>query len=247
MKTNYVLVDFENVQPDNLELLKGGKFKIRMFVGAKQKISVGMAIALHAFGEDADYVQMHGNGKNALDFHIAYYVGKLAAKSPDAFFHIISKDTGFDPLVGHLNERKIFCKRSDSISEIPLLNGRTHSAATPVTEPKRAVAESAALGVIPRKTPTGPLVIPTVSVKPAAQPTAIKAVPAPKPKPVAAVLKHLAKSTKPRKEKTLRSAIKGVLGTEAKDQQISDVIKELLKRGIVTITDGKISNYKLPT
>jgi hypothetical protein len=66
---------------------------------------------------------MTGNGPNALDFHIAYYLGELAVSDPDAYFHIISKDTGFDPLVAHLRERahrKLRVARVDSIDKIPL-------------------------------------------------------------------------------------------------------------------------------
>ena len=80
-----------------------------------------MARALQVFGPDAEYVQIEGNGNNALDFHIAYYIGRLAADAPDAYFHIISKDTGFDPLIKHLKTQKIFCQRSTSIADIPLL------------------------------------------------------------------------------------------------------------------------------
>jgi len=50
-------------------------------------------------GERAEYVRISGNGSNALDFHIAFYIGQLAAHEPDAYFHIISKVTGFDPLI----------------------------------------------------------------------------------------------------------------------------------------------------
>jgi hypothetical protein len=117
-----VLVDFENVQPKNMSLLNGGPFKIKVFVGANQaKIPLEMARALQVFGPDAEYVQIEGNGNNALDFHIAYYIGRLAADAPDAYFHIISKDTGFDPLIKHLKTQKIFCQRSTSIADIPLL------------------------------------------------------------------------------------------------------------------------------
>ena len=41
------------------------------------------------------------------------------AAEPEAFFHIISKDTGFDPLIQHLKEKNIFCGRWESIEEIP--------------------------------------------------------------------------------------------------------------------------------
>lgn len=122
VRTNFVLVDLENVQPTNIGLLYGGPFKIKVFLGATQcKIPLEMARALQAFGADVEYIQMDGNGPNALDFHIAYYVGRLAAEYPDAFFHIISKDTGFDPLVKHLKSRKIFCQRSAAVTDIPMI------------------------------------------------------------------------------------------------------------------------------
>jgi hypothetical protein len=120
MKTNFVLVDFENVQPNNFSLLNGYSFKIKVFLGANQaKIPIDMARTLQLFGPDVEYIQIEGNGSNALDFHIAYYIGRLATENPDAFFHVISKDTGFDPLIKHLKAKKIFCKRSPSIADIP--------------------------------------------------------------------------------------------------------------------------------
>ena len=120
MKIEYVLVDFENVQPKNLGLLSGGPYKIKVFVGANQaKIPLEMARALQAFGPDAEYIQIDGTGANALDFHIAYYIGRLAAENPGADFHVISKDKGFDPLIKHLKAQKILCRRSTSIADIP--------------------------------------------------------------------------------------------------------------------------------
>jgi hypothetical protein len=54
------------------------------FLGATQsKISVELARALQPFGPDVEYIQIDGNGLNALDFHIAYYVGRLAAEYPE--------------------------------------------------------------------------------------------------------------------------------------------------------------------
>ena len=119
MKSNFVLVDFENVQPDNVGVLNGRSFKIRVFVGASQsKIPLELARSLHAFGADAEYVPIDGNGRNALDFHIAYYLGRLAAENPEASFYVISKDTGFDPLIKHLKAQGISCQRSKSIPDI---------------------------------------------------------------------------------------------------------------------------------
>lgn len=122
MATNYVLVDFENVQPKNLELLTKHPFKVFVFVGANQtKVSFDLADSMLLLGGDARFIKIAGNGQNALDFHIAYYVGALAAKDPDALFHIISKDRGFDPLIQHLKSRKIQIQREKDLAEIPLL------------------------------------------------------------------------------------------------------------------------------
>jgi hypothetical protein len=82
--------------------------KVLVFVGASQaKIPFELAAAMQRLGDDAQYVKIGGNGKNALDFHLAFYVGELVAKDPEAYFHILSKDTGFDPLIKRLKTRKV--------------------------------------------------------------------------------------------------------------------------------------------
>ncbi|NIL93302.1 MAG: NYN domain-containing protein [Woeseiaceae bacterium] len=122
MATNYVLIDYENVHPKNLELLVEHPFKVFVFVGQNQaKVPFDLADSMQLLGKDAKYIKIAGTGQNALDFHIAYYVGQLAAKEPDAHFHIISKDKGFDPLIRHLKERKIRVRREKDLGEIPLL------------------------------------------------------------------------------------------------------------------------------
>jgi hypothetical protein len=55
-----------------------------------------------------------------LDFHIAFYVGQLAERNPGASFHIISKDTGFDPLIKHLKAKKINVQREIDLTKIHL-------------------------------------------------------------------------------------------------------------------------------
>lgn len=122
MPTNYVFIDFENVHPGNLEVLQRHPFKVFVFVGANQtKIPFKLAEAMQKLGESGKYIKIAGNGNNALDFHIAYYIGELSAKEPGAFFHIISKDTGFDPLIRHLKSRSIRVQREKDLEEIPVL------------------------------------------------------------------------------------------------------------------------------
>lgn len=122
MRTNYVLIDLENVQPASLAGLDGEFFRVLIFVGAGQtKIPFELAMAAQSLGTRASYIKISGHGSNALDFHIAYYLGKLIQQEPTAYFHIISKDTGFDPLIQHARAQKVGIARSKDVSEIPLL------------------------------------------------------------------------------------------------------------------------------
>lgn len=122
MRKNYVLIDYENVQPECLEVLNQDVFNVVLFVGDRQsKIPFEIADAMQRMGQRAEYVRISGNGNNALGFHIAFYIGYVAGKEPDAFFHIISKDTGFDPLLSYLKKKKICAGRWTEIAEIPLL------------------------------------------------------------------------------------------------------------------------------
>lgn len=122
MPTNYILIDLENVQPSNISILLNHPFKIFVFVGENQtKIPYDLAAAMQNFGENAQYIKISGNGNNALDFHIAYYLGTLSTKDHDGYYHIISKDTGFDPLVKYLRKEKIKIYRHKDLAEIPLL------------------------------------------------------------------------------------------------------------------------------
>lgn len=122
MRTNYVLIDYENVQPEVLSVLNNEHFKVIVFVGANQtKVTFEAAAALQQMGSKAEYIKISGNGSNALDFHIAFYIGQLAAIDPTAYFHIISRDTGFDPLIQHLKVKKVFAARSRDVSDIPMV------------------------------------------------------------------------------------------------------------------------------
>lgn len=154
MKTNYVLIDYENVQPKNLALLNGHPFKVLVFVGANQaKIPFELASALQSLGSNAEYVKIGGTGANALDFHIAFYIGQLAERDPAGYFHVISKDSGFDPLIRHLKERKVFAQRETNLAEIPLL--RISNASSPGEKLEAVIKSLAARGhARPRKVTT---------------------------------------------------------------------------------------------
>lgn len=115
----YVLVDFENIQPNDVGSIKGQPFKIMLFLGPHQtRIPVTLAMSLQALGKDVEYILIETAGRNSLDFHIAYYAGFLLADDPGATLYIVSKDTGFDPLLKHLQRKGRVAGRVSSIGEI---------------------------------------------------------------------------------------------------------------------------------
>ena len=131
MHTNYVLIDFENVQPKYVDRLKEGEFRVLVFVGPQQtKIPIEMAVALQSLGSGVEYIKIEKAGKNALDFHIAYYLGVLSHHDPKAQFCVISRDTGFDPLIEHLKGKKVAVKRYASVAEISVRRASHATAAS---------------------------------------------------------------------------------------------------------------------
>jgi len=121
-KQNIVLIDYENIQKINLQLLDQEKFIVYVFIGSNQtKIPKEIVIQAQRFGDKLKWISLDASGKNALDFHIAYYIGKLQSQYENGFYHIISGDTGFDPLIKTLKKEKVFCLREKSIEDIPVL------------------------------------------------------------------------------------------------------------------------------
>ncbi|CAN7701389.1 PIN domain-containing protein [Variovorax paradoxus] len=120
MRTNYVLIDFENLQPELLAAIDLEHFRVMVFIGATQsKVPIDFASKLQRLGTRAEYLRISGSGRNALDFHIAFYLGELLAKDPTAVFHVIAVDGGYDPLIQHLKDRKVFARKYKSIADIP--------------------------------------------------------------------------------------------------------------------------------
>lgn len=129
MRSNIVLIDFENVQPDaaQLQLLAPEDFRVLIFIGANQaRLPTEVVTAMQKRGAGNEFIQIAGNGPNALDFHIAYYIGVLSAKEPSAYFHIVvSRDAGFDPLIQYLKGQDILAARVNAIRDIPLVKFAT--------------------------------------------------------------------------------------------------------------------------
>lgn len=122
MAGDTVLIDLESVQPATLEALVSKDFRVLIFVGKTQaKLGFELVASAQRLGDRVEYIKLSGAGPNALDFHIAFYIGHIASLNPTTHFHIISKDTGFDPLIKHLKSLKLKASRWSSVDEIPVL------------------------------------------------------------------------------------------------------------------------------
>lgn len=114
MSKRYVLVDYQNVQPARALHADSPRERLLIFLGANQS----EAAARKRLGENVEYIKMSGEGHNALDFHIAFYVGELVTKEPDCDIWIVSKDKGFRHLVTHLVERKFNIRQAPDLGVV---------------------------------------------------------------------------------------------------------------------------------
>lgn len=122
MKKIVILIDYENVQSIDLKPLQNQDVLIKVFHGATQKFTSEFLHLALDFGKGKfEIIQISGAGKNALDFHIAYYMGKLSKEIVNPDFYIISKDTGFKPLIEYMKtHEKLSCSLIPSLAELPL-------------------------------------------------------------------------------------------------------------------------------
>jgi len=220
---NFVLVDYENVPVTSLALLKGAQFRVRVFLGPNNtKLPVPLALAMQELGDRAAYMTLESSGNNALDFQIAYYLGTLSTLEPTASFYIISKDTGFDPLIQHLRRKNINAARSASIEEMSCF-----VAPDLHTSEKKVVTTSKA---------GGSSSIPSRAAQKMSRDVLLQK-----------AISNLAgnKTSRPRTVKTLRSTIHAICGKDLPGGEIDAVYKSLLKYGYVKAEGTKVS-YSFP-
>ncbi len=243
MSKPYVLIDFENVQPKALDRLQPGAVRIKVFLGQHQtRLMLELVQALQPFGADAEYIAIQGNGPDAVDFHIAFYIGRLAAADRGATFTIISKDKGFDPLVRHLIGIGIPCQRLPDIEGSPAASkpaakkaAKAVQKAVPKVAAKKAPAKQAPAKPAPAKQ--------TATAVPAAKAAAPSAAKGTSTR-TAEVVARLKKSSKPAKMSTLRSSIKSWF-KPALDDKAVDAIVQSLEGSKSIVVDGTRVSYAL--
>ncbi|NMC27688.1 MAG: hypothetical protein GYA42_06020 [Syntrophomonadaceae bacterium] len=114
----FLYIDYENVQDVNVDVIKKS-MKVMIIVGEDQsKVPIDLVQKTQPFGNSVEWIRVKGRGRNALDFFISFYLGKDVSAEPKKSFIIYSKDTGYDPLIGHLNSSGIKARRIVSFQEL---------------------------------------------------------------------------------------------------------------------------------
>ncbi len=120
MNESVLLVDYENIGKIDLAAIPEG-VRVPFFFGASQRtVPTEFLKAALRLGERFLPIDIEGQGKNALDFHIAFYLGEYLARDPHTACVILSKDKGFDPLVRHLVRRGFRVRRANTMNEAQL-------------------------------------------------------------------------------------------------------------------------------
>lgn len=192
MKELYALVDYENVQPslEALAKLAPGFTDVWLFHGPHQAKQAQALAASHA---RVTLVPHSGKGKNALDFHLSFYLGYVAAKHPDAELVVVANDKGYDSMIDHAKALGFTAKRAGfkapAVKKAAAAKPATPAAA-PVSAKKVVAKKAVAKKVVAKQAapkPAAPAKAVSVKKAPAAKkvPEAKKAVPkkaeAPKP------------------------------------------------------------------
>ncbi|MAS94039.1 MAG: hypothetical protein CMO55_12660 [Verrucomicrobiales bacterium] len=116
---NHIFLDFENVHEIDLSTFDEKTVHFTLLVGAQQAGPDFSILARLAQKSAAvNLVKLARTGDNALDFALAYYVGRAAVTYPTAYYHIISKDKGYDAMVEHMRELNVQIRRHDSFDAL---------------------------------------------------------------------------------------------------------------------------------
>jgi hypothetical protein len=180
------------------------------------------------YPDNVHLIRLTSSGKDALDFALAYYIGRAAVLDPGGWFHIVSKDTGFDPLVEHLRSRHLKVRRHPGFSA--LLTAISPASTRP---PKSAPA--------PTATAASPVAI--------ASPDSPETSPDPAESNLLKALGHFIKnpSSRPGKKTTLLNHLRSHMGKTAQEEDALRLMASLQALGHLSITEKGKVEYHLPT
>jgi hypothetical protein len=116
---NHVFVDFENVHHVDFSLIGTKAVSFTLLLGARHtRLDVALVEKMMEHAASVQLVRLTSSGRNALDFALSYYLGRAVLADPTAYFHVVSGDKGFDPLIEHLRSRHIHARRHDDFTTL---------------------------------------------------------------------------------------------------------------------------------
>ena len=102
----HILIDYENIQPKSFNDIEANECHIWLFLGVNQQKSLPLELVetlLKFDSKNVHIIRMQHTGKNALDFYLSFYLGKISEIDSQADVCILARDSGYDVLVEHLN------------------------------------------------------------------------------------------------------------------------------------------------
>lgn len=251
----HVLLDYENVQPTEEELraLVPEASQVWVFHGPHQR-QVEKHFA--GFGNTVTAVPISKTGKNALDFHLSFYMGYIASRNPLASLVVVANDKGYEPMLEHARAMGFAARQlghGRARAKSPTTKARAKqpgvapakkAAATPAPA-KKAPAKKAAA----KKPATAPEAAAKESTSRKSTPAAKKSAPAKKTPAAktaaapgsAAVTKRLIDNLqrmgdqRPTKTKSLWRLLKSLLGEEATEDAVEHALGRLISQGVVKV------------
>ncbi len=106
----WAFIDYENI--GSLAKINLSAYeKVIVFMGANQP-RLNFSDKKYDGPIDLAIVQIKDMQPNNLDFHLAYYLGKLDSEADkDVVFEVITNDFGFTPLIAHVKKSGRLCRQ----------------------------------------------------------------------------------------------------------------------------------------
>jgi hypothetical protein len=216
---NHVFVDYENVHAVDAAIIGSKTVHLTLLLGAqKTKLDATVVEKLLHHAANVELIRLKSSGRDALDFALAYYLGRAVLADPCGYFHIISKDTGYDPLIEHLRSKHINVRRHDSFATLTF------------SWPAKLAAPIPSDAALKPKLPSKPKVqSPIVDGR------------------VTRLLEHLSKfpATRPKNKDRLVSLLVAQLGNKITETEALNLVKQLGQDGHLTIGQNGAVSYHL--
>lgn len=201
----HVLLDYENVQPteDELRMLVPDANQVWVFHGPHQR-EVERRFA--SFGTNVTAVPISKTGKNALDFHLSFYMGYIASKNQASAMVVVANDKGYEPMLEHARSMGFMARQVGHGSPGPQASVKAAPAAKEVVPAKPAAKKATAKKATAKKAPAKKVAAKSAAVKqPAVKPVPVKKVVAKKAVAAAPVAKKApAKKAVPAKKAAVK-------------------------------------------